>query len=92
VSRLRSSAAASRLRSREQRAIERPGDAEVDELGDWPSLGLGHQHVRGLEVAVQHRLLMRVLHAVADGGEQLEPRPNAEAVVMTAGGNMSSAA
>ena len=49
------------------------GDAEVDDLGDRPDVMHFDQHVAGLQIAVDHALLMRVLHAVAERDEQLQP-------------------
>ena len=50
------------------------GDAEVDDLGrrGVPSTSV-HQHVGGLEVAVDDALLVGVLHGFADGQEELQP-------------------
>ena len=42
------------------------GDAKVDDLGHRPDVMHFDQHVTGLEIAVDHAFLMRVLHAVAD--------------------------
>ena len=42
------------------------GHAEVDDLGDGPAVVFGHQHVRGLEVAVDDAFLMGVLDGLAD--------------------------
>ena len=42
------------------------GDAEVDHLGARPAVDLRDQQVAGLEVAMDHALLVRVLHGLAD--------------------------
>ena len=47
--------------------------AEVDDLRHGRAVGQGDENVRGLEVAVDDPFLMRVLHRVADGDEELEP-------------------
>ena len=44
----------------------RLGDAEVDHLDDRHAVVQRHQHVRGLEVAVDDALLVGVLHRLAD--------------------------
>ena len=51
----------------------RLGHAEVDDLGHRPAVVQGDQDVRGLEVAVDDPLLVRVLHRLADRDEQLQP-------------------
>ena len=55
----------------EHRAFGEPlrgglGHAEVDDFGDGLAVVLGHQHVRGLQVAVDDAFLMGVLDGVAD--------------------------
>ena len=64
--------------------MERLGHAEVDDLRHRLFLLQRHQHVRRLDVAVQHALLMRVLDGVANGHEQPQPlgdgRPDVVAV------------
>jgi hypothetical protein len=49
------------------------GHAEVDDLGHRAPIHFRDEDVRRLEVAVDDGLLVRVLHALADAGEQLEP-------------------
>ena len=49
------------------------GDAKVDDLGHRPDVMHFDQQVTGLEIAVDHAFLMRVLHAVAERDEQLQP-------------------
>lgn len=63
-----------------QRACQRLGDAKVDHLGRVPILKIGHEHVRRLQVAVHHALVVRMLHRLADGDEELEPRARGEPV------------
>ena len=46
----------------------RLGHAEVDDLGHRLAVVFGHQHVRGLDVAVDDAFLMGVLDRLADGG------------------------
>ncbi len=64
-----------------ERLRDRLGDAEVDDLGHRLAVALGDQHVRGLEVAMEDAAPVRVLDAVADLHEELEPlaRPPAGA-------------
>jgi len=45
------------------------GDAKVDDLGHRPDVMHLDQQVTGLEIAVDHAFLMRVLHTVAEGDE-----------------------
>jgi hypothetical protein len=48
------------------------GDAEIDELRYRPPFARGaHQDIGGFEVAVDHALLVRVLHGVAHESHQL---------------------
>ena len=49
------------------------GDAEVDDLRHGQSAVSGDENVRGLEVAVDDALLMRVLDCLADMNEQPQP-------------------
>ena len=56
----------------QQRVGERLGDPEVDDLRLALVVGLGHQHVVRAEITVQYRLLVCVLHAIADHQEQLD--------------------
>ena len=49
------------------------GDAEIDDLGRGLAVFDRHQHVGGLEVAMDDPLLMGMLHRLADGDEQLQP-------------------
>ena len=49
------------------------GDAEVDHLGHRPAVVEGDQDVRRLQVAVDHALLVGVLHRLADRDEQRQP-------------------
>ena len=52
---------------------DRLGDAEVDHLHARLAVLSGHQDVRRLEIAMDDRLLMRVLHRIARLDEQLQP-------------------
>ena len=59
---------------REQRVLYGPlvgglGDAEIDYLGNRRAVLLRHQHVRRLQVTVDHTLLMRMLDRAADRQE-----------------------
>ena len=63
-----------------QPLLDRLGDAEVDDLRHRLPVGHPDQDVARLEVAVDHALLVRVLDAVADADEQLEPVAEIEAV------------
>ena len=49
------------------------GDAEVDHFGHRHAIVQGHQDVRGLDVAMDDALLVRVLDGVTDLHEQVEP-------------------
>ena len=51
----------------------RLGDAEVNHLGHRLAVVQRDQDVRGLEVAMDDALLMRVLHGLADLDEQVQP-------------------
>jgi hypothetical protein len=51
----------------------RLGDAEVDDLGHCHGIMQGDQDVRGLDVAVDDSLLMRVLDGLANLDEEIEP-------------------
>ena len=42
------------------------GDTEIDYLGDWRAVLFRHQHIRRLQVAVDHTLLVRMLDRTAD--------------------------
>jgi hypothetical protein len=63
-------------------AVERLGHAEVDDLGHRLAVRLGHQDVRRLEVAVDDRLLVRVLDTLADMDEQFEPPAQAHLLLV----------
>ena len=65
-----------------QLLAHRLGDAEVDDLGHRPDVMHFDQHVTGLEIAVDHALLMRVLHAVAERDEQLQPLARRELLLI----------
>ena len=58
-----------------RRCSDRLGHAEVDDLRDRLIVADRHKHVRGLDIPVDDSLLVRVLHALADLHEQLEPFP-----------------
>ena len=55
-------------------AAGRGGDAEVDDLRKWPAVDLVDQQVAGLQVAMHHAALVRVLHALADTDQQPQAR------------------
>ena len=55
--------------------IEAPGDPEVGEQCAWPSrVEVGQQDVGGLDVAVQQKLLVRVVERAGDLADQAAPR------------------
>ena len=56
-----------------QAGAGRLGDAEVDDLRNRPAVGARDQHVRRLEVAVNHTLMVRMLHGLAHLPEQSQP-------------------
>ena len=56
------------------------GDAEVDHLGHGAAVDGRDENVRGLDVAVDDALLVRVLDRVTDGNEKLEPLAGRELV------------
>ena len=61
-------------RFRRQPRAHRFRDAEVDHLDDWPGRrDSADQDVGGLQIPVNHALLMGVLDRLADLQEQLEP-------------------
>ena len=60
----------------------RLGQAEVDHLGDRLAVVALDQDVRGLEVAVDDPLLVRVLHRRADLAEQGQPLGEAQPVLV----------
>ena len=53
-------------------ALGRLGDAKVDHLDVRLVVAQGHHDVGGLEVAVDHALLVGVLHRLAHFAEELE--------------------
>ena len=70
---------------------ERLRDAEVDDLRLRPVVLVGHEHVRRLHVAMDHALLVRVLHRLADGDEELEPLRDREAARVAVLGDREAA-
>ena len=60
-------------RFRRQPRPQRFRHAEVDHLDDWLAVTIADEDVGGLQVPVQHALLMGVLDGLADLQEQLEP-------------------
>jgi len=67
--------------------LGRFGHAKVDDLGHGPVVVLGHQHVGGLDVAVDDPLLVGVLNGMADWHEQLQPLPGSEVMLVAILGN-----
>ena len=63
------------------------GDAEVDDLRQRPAVNLVHQQVAGLEVAVDHALLVRVLHALAHAHEQRDALAQRQRVLVAVSGD-----
>ena len=51
----------------------RLGHAEIDQLRQRLVAGHRHEHVGGLDVAVDHGLVVRVLHTLADLDDEVEP-------------------
>ena len=68
-------------------ARQRLGDAEVDHPRHGPAVDLGDQDVGRLEVAVEDRLLVGMVHRVADRHEQLEPLAQAQPVAVAVVGD-----
>ena len=68
------------LEGGEERLVGEPlaarglGDAEVNHLGHRHAVVDGDENVRGLDVAVNDALLVRVLDGLANLDEQVEPR------------------
>ena len=56
-----------------QPALRRFGDAEINHLRHGHAVVQRDQDVRGLDVAMDDALLMRVLNGVANVDEQVEP-------------------
>ena len=56
------------------------GHAEVDHFGNGVVVVLGHEHVVGLDIAMDDALLMGMLHRLADLHEQLQPLRGAAGV------------
>src|SRR3546814_17884568 len=52
----------------------------VDDLRQRTSVDIVHQQVAGLEVAMHHALLVRMLHALADADHQLDAPAQRQAV------------
>ena len=88
----------SRVLGREQAAVgrgdrngharivaEELGQPEVEQLGVAAPVGLGDEHVRRLEVAVDHEPAVGVLDRVADLEEQAEPGVDAEPLAVGVG-------
>ncbi len=61
------------------------GDPEVDDARRRPAVDLGHEHVGGLEVAVDDRLEVGVLDPLADRHEQLQPFFDGEPLAVAVG-------
>jgi len=71
----------------EQRMIESLGDTEVDDLGLRLAIDLGHQQVRGFEVAMQNALLMGMLDPGADALKKLDARTQIELMLIAVAGD-----
>jgi hypothetical protein len=56
--------------------------AEVDDLRERPPAHVGHQDVGWLDVPVDHGLLVRVLHSLADSLEEFQPLLRIESVLV----------
>ena len=54
------------------------GDARHAEVEDLRLAGLVDEDVARLEIAMDQAALVRVLHGVADPGDELEPLPRVE--------------
>src|SRR5262249_12444404 len=68
----------------------RLGDAKVDDLRHRPAVVDGDQHVGRLGGVVDGRLLVGILHRLADGEEQLQPLPGREVVPVAVPGDRHS--
>jgi hypothetical protein len=63
-------------------SFRRLGDTEVNDLGHGLAVVHRHEDVRGLDVAVDDALLVRVLDGLANLDEQSEPGRGAEVVLI----------
>ena len=68
-------------------SLERLGDPEVDDPRDRCPVFVDHQQVGRLDVAMQHALLMRMLHRTANPDRQFEACGHAQAVAVAVVGD-----
>ena len=66
-----------------QALVDCLGDAEVNHLGHRLAIGKCHQHIRGLDIAVNDSLLMGVLNRLAHRNQQLEAFLRRETIAIT---------
>ena len=72
-------------------AVHGLGDTEIDHLGQRPAVLDRHQHVRGLEVAVNHAFLVGMLHGGAHLEEELDPLHRTQTLVIAILGDRQTA-
>ena len=65
-----------------QPPFRRLGDAEINHFGHWHEVVQRHEDVRGLDVAMDDPLLVRVLDGLANLDEQIEPIFGGEIVLV----------
>ena len=63
------------------------GHAKVDHLGHRPTVVLGDQHIRRLDIAVDDALLMSVLDGMADRQEQFQSFAGIQAIFVAVAGD-----
>ena len=68
-------------------SLERLGDPEVNDPRDGCPVFVDHQQVGRLDVAMQHALLMRMLHRTANPDRQFETGGHAQAVAVAVVGD-----
>ena len=74
-----------------QPALQSLGDAEIDDLGHRHAVVQRDEDVRRLEVAMDHALLVRVLHRLTHGHEQVQPRFRRHSIVVAITGDRHAA-
>ena len=66
----------------------RLGDAKINHLGHRHAIIVGHQDVRGFNVAMNDALLMRVLNGLGDVDEQAEPLLGGQIILVAVLGDL----